>query len=54
MTAGTDASAGEELASVSAVMAACIDGDGVVSELRRHFPLVVTGRYQKNSDEISA
>ena len=29
-TAGTDASAVEELASVSAVVAACVDGNGIV------------------------
>ena len=52
MTTGMDASAGEVLASVSAAMAACVDDDGMVGRLRRHFPLVMTGRYRKISYEI--
>ena len=48
MTTGKDASASKELASVTAVMAASVDDDGIVIGLRGHFALVVTGRYQKN------
>ena len=37
MTAVTDMSSSEELVSASAFMAACVDDDGIVNLLQRHF-----------------